>query len=308
MRHVLEAQQFDEDLIYQLFELTSDLKKVMSEPRRHQMLGSRLAGHMLFNIFYEPSTRTRMSFAAAAQHLGMEVVTTENAREFSSAAKGETLEDTIRTMCEYYPDVIVIRHHEIGSAKLASQVSSVPIINAGDGKGQHPTQALLDLFTINEEIGRLDNMRVVIGGDLANGRTARSLAYLLSKFDGNSIAFVAPPQLQIGQDIKDHLDERKVEYMEAESLGNLLPQADVVYWTRVQKERLEGDQKPAKSFEIGVAEMNQLPSHAILMHPLPRVEEISVTIDADPRAAYFRQAGNGMFVRMALIEWCLELI
>ena len=178
-----------------------------------------------------------MSFAAAGQHLGMSVVTTENAKEFSSAAKGETLEDTIRVLCEYKPDIIVIRHYETDAARHAAAVSTVPIINAGDGLGQHPTQALLDLYTILVEKGRTKDLNVVIGGDLAHGRTARSLTYLLTKFPSNHITFVSPEELKVGQDIKDYLKSKGTDFSESTDLVPL-KDADVVYWTRVQKRKI----------------------------------------------------------------------
>jgi aspartate carbamoyltransferase catalytic subunit len=263
---------------------------------------------MLFSVFYEPSTRTRMSFSAAAQHLGMSVVVTENAKEFSSAIKGESLEDTIRVLGEYFPDVIALRHHENGAAERAAKVSTVPIINAGDGSGQHPTQALLDLYTIHQALGRIEDLTVVIGGDLAHGRTARSLAYLLAKFPRVRIRFVAPPDLRIGTDIKDHLAERQVPFTEEEALDDALRACDVVYWTRIQRERFDAtdQQEQPLRYVIGPREMALLGPRAILLHPLPRLDEIPVEVDADPRAWYFRQAGNGMVIRMALLEWMLE--
>jgi aspartate carbamoyltransferase catalytic subunit len=233
------------------------------------------------------------------------VVSTENAREFSSAVKGETLEDTIRTLCQYRPDIIVLRHFETGAAARAANVSSVPILNAGDGAGQHPSQALLDLCTIKKEIGRLDNLDVVIGGDLAHGRTARSLTYLLAKFKNNSLTFLTPPGLEIGKDIKEHLSRLGTKFKETADIPSSLKNADVVYWTRVQKERFDSS-KLKKPFVIGKKEMSLMKKSAILMHPLPRVDEITTEVDKDPRAAYFRQAGNGMFIRMALIEWILN--
>lgn len=303
MRHVLESQQFDTPLIDQLFKRADEFRVLLD--KKDPSLANVLKGEMMFTIFYEPSTRTRMSFAAAAQHLGMEVVTTENARDFSSAVKGETLEDSIRVMCQYQPSLIVLRHHEDGAANKAAAVSTVPIINAGDGTGQHPTQALLDLYTINKEIGRLEGLNIIIGGDLAHGRTARSLAYLLAKYPNNKITFVAPEVLKIDEDIKQYLTRHKIDFQETDDIKAALPKADVVYWTRVQKERFDSS-KLKDSFAIGLEEMKLLPKKSVLLHPLPRIDEISHEVDEDPRAAYFRQAGNGMFIRMALIEWALK--
>ena len=239
----------------------------------------------------------------------MSVVATENAREFSSAIKGESLEDTIRVLGEYYPDVIALRHYEGGAAERAPQHSSVPIINAGDGSGQHPTQALLDLYTFHEALGTVAGLTVTIGGDLANGRTARSLAYLLAKFDGMRILFVAPESLHMGADIKEHLREKGVAFAQESRLEAALPQSDVVYWTRVQKERLDPEaarDEAHAQFVVGPAQLELMNPDAVLMHPLPRLAEIPPKVDSDPRAWYFRQAGNGMFIRMALLEWIFE--
>lgn len=307
MRHVLEAQQFTPALLETIFRRAAEFQSLLENKQQNKQLGSMLAGRMLFNIFYEPSTRTRMSFGAAAQHLGMEVITTENAREFSSAAKGETLEDTIRVMCEYKPDVIVLRHFETDAAKHAAAVSTVPIINAGDGMGQHPTQALLDLYTIEKELGRLSDLEVILGGDLLHGRTIRSLSYLLAKFKGNKLTFVSPESLRVGDDLKVYLEKHGAQYQETSDLNNALKTADVVYWTRTQKERFDSS-KLGDTFTIGPDELNLMKKKSILMHPLPRVGEITTSVDADPRAVYFQQAGNGMYVRMALIEWVLELL
>jgi aspartate carbamoyltransferase catalytic subunit len=233
---------------------------------------------------------------------------TDNAREFSSAAKGETLEDTIRIVSGY-SDVIVLRHSEEGAARRAAAVSDVPVINAGDGKGQHPTQALLDVYTIKDEIGRLDGISVAMVGDLANGRTVRSLAYLLSKYNGVSIWFVAPPQAAMGDDIKAHLDEHGVSWHETGQLEEVLPEVDVVYQTRIQKERFEreADYLALKGiYRLDRNSMHRLRPDAVVMHPLPRVDEIAPEVDADPRAAYFRQARNGLHIRMALLDMVLS--
>ncbi len=264
----------------------------------------------MFTLFYEPSTRTRVSFEAAANNLGLRVVGTENAREFSSSAKGETIEDTIRVLCQYHPAAIVMRHHEEGAAERAAAVSSTPIINGGDGRGQHPTQAMLDLYTIRRELGVLEDLHVVIGGDLANGRTGRSLVYLLSKYSGVRFSFVAPESLEMSQDIKDHLAEHSIPFRETQELDEVLADADVVYWTRVQKERLaEGVDYVAVSshYELGREHLGQMKQKSIIMHSLPRVNEIKTEVDSDPRAAYFRQAGYGLPVRMAIFEWSIGL-
>jgi aspartate carbamoyltransferase catalytic subunit len=307
MKHVLEAQQFDPKIIDLLFNRANELQLLVDDKRRHQKVGQLLEGKMMFLVFYEPSTRTRISFAAAGQHLGMQVVTTENAMETSSATKGESLEDTIRVMCEYKPDVIVLRHFEELSAKRAAKVSTVPIINAGDGAGQHPSQALLDLYTIQKETSRLEDLTIILGGDLLHARTSRSLAYMMGKYPKNKLIFVSQKELRIGNDIKAYLKKRDVEYQETDDLEAVLPKADVIYWPRIQKERFKGA-SINKSLVIGVEQMKLLKKSAVLMSPLPRVDEITTEVDQDPRAAYFRQAGNGMYVRMALIEWSLGLL
>jgi aspartate carbamoyltransferase catalytic subunit len=298
LKHVIESQQFSRPLLELLFARAEDIKR---EPAR---FASRLSGRVMAALFYEPSTRTRLSFEAAMLRLGGSTMGTDNAREFSSASKGETLEDTIRIV-NGYADVIVIRHNEEGAARRAASVSEVPVINAGDGPGQHPTQALLDLFTIRQELGRIDGINVAMVGDLANGRTVRSLTYLLSKFREIKVWFVAPPQVAMRDDLKAHLDEHRVPWVETQDLDAVLPQVDVVYQTRIQKERftdLESYQAVKGIYRIDRHALDLMQKHAIVMHPLPRVDEIDPEVDEDPRAAYFRQARNGLHVRMALLD------
>jgi aspartate carbamoyltransferase catalytic subunit len=259
-------------------------------------------------LFYEPSTRTRLSFESAMKRLGGEVLTTENAREFSSAAKGETLEDTIRTV-EGYSDIIVLRHFESGAARQAAAVANIPIINAGDGPGQHPTQALLDMYTIQREIGRLDDIEVALVGDLANGRTVRSLAYLLAKYNNVKIYFVGPDVVKMKDDIKNYLTLKGVEWEESTDLMEVASKCDVVYQTRIQRERfgerIDLYNEARGKYIIDKKVMNVLQKHAVIMHPLPRLDEIMVDVDTDPRAAYFRQAKNGLYIRMALLKLLL---
>jgi len=298
LRHVVESQQFSRSLLEELFVRSEEMKR---EP--HHFIG-RLAGQVMAALFYEPSTRTRLSFEAAMLRLGGTTMGTDNAREFSSAAKGETLEDTIRIVSGY-ADVIVVRHNEEGAAKRAAAVSAVPIINAGDGPGQHPTQALLDLYTIRDELSKIDGVRVALVGDLANGRTVRSLTYLLSKFKDIKLWFVAPPQVAMRDDLKAHLDEHQVPWVETQELDAVLPEVDVVYMTRIQKERFtdpEAYNAVKGIYRMDKASMALMRKYAILMHPLPRVDEIAPEVDEDPRAAYFRQARNGLHIRMALLD------
>jgi aspartate carbamoyltransferase catalytic subunit len=239
--------------------------------------------------------------------LGGNVISTENAREFSSAIKGETVEDTVRIVGGY-ADAIVIRHHEQAAAHRAAAVSSVPIVNAGDGHGEHPTQALLDLYTINNELGRIDGLRVALVGDLRFGRTARSLARLLRLTIGSELIFVAPPAVPMGDDVRRELIGADVPFHDEADLDAVLPHVDVVYQTRVQKERFltAADYEAARGrYVIDAAAMRRLNPRAVLLHPLPRVDEIATDVDADPRAAYFRQAHNGVYIRMALLEQVL---
>jgi aspartate carbamoyltransferase catalytic subunit len=300
IRHVVEVAQFDRPALERLFAATDRMRDL---PRR----SAPMAGYTLATIFYEPSTRTRLSFETAMHRLGGNVVSTENAREFSSAIKGESVEDTIRIV-EGYADAIVIRHYEQGSAHRAATVASVPILNAGDGPGEHPSQALLDLYTIRHELGRIDGLRVALVGDLRFGRTARSLARLLRQTEGTELIFVSPPSIPMGDDIRAELDQAGVPFRDAPDLDAVLPNVDVVYQTRVQKERFttrEEYEAARGQYVIDAEAMRRLNPDAILMHPLPRVDEITVDVDTDPRAAYFRQAHNGVFVRMALLEHVL---
>ena len=299
--HVLEAEQFSRAALEALFARAGELR---ANPA---VAADRLQGRLLAALFYEPSTRTRLSFEAAMQRLGGRVMGTDNAKEFSSAAKGETLEDTIRIVSGY-ADVIVLRHPEEGAAKRAAAVADVPLVNGGDGRGEHPTQALLDLFTIQEELHRVDGVRVAMVGDLANGRTVRSLAALLTRFRGIEIVFVAPPQVAVREDTKRYLDAHGVRWSENGDLRAVLPDVDVVYQTRIQKERFDdpAEYESVKGiYVIDPDAMSRLRRDAIVMHPLPRVDEIDPAVDDDPRAAYFRQARNGMHIRMALLEQVL---
>ncbi len=302
--HILSADQFTKKQLEELFTLTDSIKSQFLEDKGRLL--KKHEGKVLVTLFYEPSTRTRLSFATAAAHMGMSIISTENAREFSSAAKGETIEDTARVLEQYYPDAIVIRHHETGEVARAAAVTKVPIINAGDGKGEHPTQSLLDMYTIWDSHKKHSGLKVVLGGDLLHGRTARSLAKLLTCFEGNHIVFNTIPELQMADDIKQYLDERGVTYEEEPDMKRAFQDADVVYWTRLQKERLPAGVHIDQTYKIDKKAMSYLPKSAIVMHPLPRVDEISTEVDDDPRAKYFDQAGNGMFVRMALLDTILS--
>ncbi|KAF2303840.1 hypothetical protein GH714_023755 [Hevea brasiliensis] len=301
---VIEAQQFDREILSTIFEVAREMEKIEKNSPGCQIL----KGYLMATLFYEPSTRTRLSFESAMKRLGGEVLTTENAREFSSAAKGETLEDTVRTV-EGYSDIIVMRHFESGAARRAAETANIPIINAGDGPGQHPTQALLDIYTIDREIGKLDSIKVAFVGDLANGRTVRSLAYLLAKYKDVKIYFVSPDVVKIKDDIKDYLTARGVKWEECADLMEVASKCDVVYQTRIQRERfgerIDLYEEARGKYIVDSDVLNVMQKHAVVMHPLPRLDEITVDVDTDPRAAYFRQAKNGLHIRMALLKLLL---
>jgi len=299
LKHFYEAQQLNQEYIFSLFKLADEIRLA---PERYQ---EALKGKVLATLFYEPSTRTRLSFETAMLKLGGSVISTENAKEFSSAIKGESIEDTARVVSGY-ADAIVIRHYEEGSVKKAAKVSTSSIINAGDGKGQHPTQALLDLYTIYRELGRVESIKIAMVGDLSSGRTVRSLCYLLGKFKNIEVIFVSPEHLKIGDDIKSYLKRHNINFREEDDLNKILPEIDIVYMTRVQKERMsiEDYEKARGKFIINENNLNMIRTDARIMHPLPHVEEIVLPIETeqkDKRAAYFRQSENGLWIRMALL-------
>jgi aspartate carbamoyltransferase catalytic subunit len=305
LKHIIEAQQFDRELLDIVFDVANDMKSSLKGDNQY---ARELEHCIMASLFYEPSTRTRFSFESAMSRLGGKIITTENAREFSSVAKGETLHDTIRIMSGY-ADVIVMRHHEAGSAKKAAAAATVPVINAGDGAGQHPTQALLDMYTIKDNFDSVDGLEIAMVGDLRYGRTVRSLTYRLTKYDNIRLHFVSPPVCRMENDIKDFLDRMDVPWTEAEDLETVLPQADCVYMTRVQKERFpdpEDYKTAAGKYILSPDKVSRMRPEAIIMHPLPRVNEIPPEVDSDPRARYFQQARNGLYVRMALLYLLLK--
>lgn len=311
--HVLRAQQFDPPALDSVFREAKLAEEIVNSG------GSNLLkGKIVLTLFYEPSTRTRLSFEFATYHLGGRVLSSEAAREFSSAAKGESIEDTIRVVCRYRPSAIVMRHYEEGAAERAAAVAAdpqkgrpVPVFNAGDGPGQHPTQALLDAYTIWRTRGTLEGVTIAVAGDLRNGRTARSLCYLLAKYPGVSIRMIAPRAVQMKEDLLAYLRRHKVPFTETEDLLAGVRGADVLYVTRIQKERFgEGNtaayERIRDQFSVTPRVLAELPPHAIVMHPLPRVEgehsELPVSVDADPRVVIFDQTEAGMYVRMALLK------
>jgi aspartate carbamoyltransferase len=264
-----------------------------------------LKGKILASLFYEPSTRTSSSFTSAMERLGGSVIPINEVR-YSSVAKGESLPDTVRTL-ECYADVIVLRHPEVGASALAAKYARKPIINAGDGVGEHPTQALLDLFTILAELGQIDGLTVTMLGDLKYGRTVHSLARLLSLFRVQ-VNYVSPDILRMPAEIVHELQENGLPQQEYASLDEVLPKTDVLYVTRVQKERFEDPaayESVKEAFVINTETMQRARERMIVMHPLPRVGEIAMEVDEDPRAAYFRQMEYGLYVRMALLAMVL---
>ncbi len=299
MHHLIESQQLSRELISKIFSIADKL---------NEKTDASLKGKIMASLFYEPSTRTRFSFESAMLRLGGNVITTENAKKFSSAAKGETLEDTIRVI-NNYADVIVLRHYEKGASERAASVSNIPVINAGDGTGQHPTQALLDLYTIKKECSKIDGISIAMVGDLKNGRTVRSLAYLLGEYKAIKMFFVSPRELRIGGDIKNYLRKHNIQFEETEKLEKFIKVVDVLYQTRIQKERF----KSAKEYEkfkgryvITKKVANTMKQKSIIMHPLPRVNEISPEVDSLAKAVYFKQARYGLLVRMALLKFMLS--
>ncbi len=300
MKHIVAVGQFERAWIETLF---ADADRMRSVTAAEGLV----RGKILATLFYEPSTRTRLSFESAMLRLDGQVISTENAREFSSAIKGESVEDTIRIVAGY-ADCIVIRHFERGAAQRAANASPVPIINGGDGPGEHPTQALLDLYTIQNELGQIDDLKVALVGDLRFGRAARSLALLFRKTRNTELVFVAPGAVPMGDDIKDALDGASVSWREEPDLTKAMGEVDVVYQTRIQQERFATPEEYTEAQGIYIItpdNMKDLGQHAVVMHPLPRVDEIHPEVDPDPRAAYFRQARNGVFIRMALLHQLL---
>lgn len=301
--HIIGAKQFDRKTLEEIFQVATEMEAIVRDGGCN-----RYQNKVMTTLFFEPSTRTRLSFESAMSRLGGKVIGTENAAMFSSTIKGETLEDTIKVVSAY-SDVIVMRHTEIGAAQKAAKVATVPIINAGDGAGEHPTQALLDLYTIQKEIGRIDDIHIVMIGDLAYGRTVHSLSYLLANFKNIRISFTAPENVQIPSYVKNFLDEKGVSYEEQHDLTQVVPTADVLYQTRIQKERftsLTEYDKARGKYIINDSVLSLMKEKSIIMHPLPRAGEIAEEVDNDPRAAYFRQAQNGLYIRMALLDLCFK--
>jgi len=298
-RHILHVDQFDRSQVDRLFAHARAMRSIAAMPGE-----GRLRGRILATLFFEPSTRTRLSFESAMLRLGGQVISAESADITSSAVKGETIEDTVRIV-ESYADAIVIRHPQGGITDAAAAVASVPILNAGDGAREHPTQALLDLFTISEELDRIDNLTITLAGDLRYGRAPRSLAMLLTQTDGCHIILTAPQGIEMAEDVVATLEAAGVQYEIEPDMVIAAAQSDVVYVTRVQKERFPSEdayQQARGSYHFTDLHLAAMKPDSIVMHPLPRVDEIAAAVDADPRAAYFRQARYGVYIRMALLD------
>lgn len=299
---IISVEQFDRDTLDYIFGVASEMQVMV------ERFGSAdlLQGKILANLFYEPSTRTSSSFMAAMMRLGGQVIPINNV-QFSSVTKGESLPDTVRTL-ESYADVIVIRHPEMGAAATAAHYAAKPVINAGDGVGEHPTQALLDLFTIVEGLGKVDGLKIAMVGDLMYGRTVHSLTKLLVNYDVE-FNFVSPDILQMPSDIMDRVRKNELQpsghtFTILEDINEIIEEVDVLYVTRVQKERftdLSVYDRVSDQYVVDESLMARAKKKMIVMHPLPRINEISYAVDDDPRAAYFRQMRNGMYVRMALL-------
>jgi aspartate carbamoyltransferase catalytic subunit len=296
-RHLLEPLDFTTEEMEGLFTLSDRVKTAPGD------YGEKCRGKLLATLFYEPSTRTRFSFEAAMLRLGGQVIgfSGENT---SSAAKGESIADTIRTVA-CYADLAVIRHPKEGSASVAAMQADIPVINGGDGGHQHPTQTLTDLLTIRMEKKRLCNLRVGLCGDLKFGRTVHSLIKALSRYEGMEFVLISPEELCVPEYVrKDIQNGNGSRYQEVERMQEVLPELDILYMTRVQKERFFNEEDYIRlkdSYILDAEKMSLAPADMIVMHPLPRVNEISTEVDGDPRAVYFPQAKNGMYVRMALI-------
>lgn len=297
-KDILAVSQFNRDNLSYLFTLAERMRDTVETAGGLDLLRH----HVLAALFYEPSTRTSSSFIAAMERLGGSVIPITQGVQFSSVSKGESLPDTIRTL-EQYADAIVLRHPEKGSAATAANYAHKPIINAGDGTGEHPTQALLDLFTILEELGTIDGLTIAMVGDLRFGRTVHSLTALLTNYEVR-LRFVSPEILRMPMDQMNDVRDAGYDVRETYSVHEVIGEADVLYVTRVQKERfsdLSQYEQVKEYYTVTPELLHEAKDRMIIMHPLPRVGEISYEVDDDPRAAYFRQVRNGLYIRMALL-------
>ncbi|CAB1252456.1 aspartate carbamoyltransferase [Clostridium sp. MT-14] len=295
-RHLIDIMDFSTEELDEIFELANEI--ISGEEKFSQVC----RGKLLATLFYEPSTRTRLSFESAMMRLGGKVIGFSDARS-SSVSKGESIADTIRVIgC--YADIAAMRHPKEGAPKIASMYSPIPVINAGDGGHQHPTQTLADLLTIKSIKGTMFNLKIGCCGDLKFGRTVHSLIKAMSRYEGNSFTLISPKELKIPDYVKKELDNKNVEYSETSNLENVIDSLDILYMTRVQKERFFNEEDYVRlkdSYILDREKMSRAKEDMIVLHPLPRVNEISYEIDRDPRACYFKQVKYGMYVRMALM-------
>ncbi len=303
MRHLLSPMDFTTEELDKLFDLASDIEQNKAK------YAHACAGKILATCFYEPSTRTRLSFESAMLRLGGQVLGFSDAGS-SSASKGESVSDTIKVISGY-ADICAMRHPKEGAPMVAAEKSDIPVINAGDGGHQHPTQTLTDLLTIRSLTGTIGNFTIGLCGDLKFGRTVHSLIHALVRYEGINFIFISPQELRVPDYITEELKANNIPYEEVTNLETVMPQLDFLYMTRVQRERFfnEEDYIRLKDFYIlDTAKMELAKPNMLVLHPLPRVNEISVEVDKDPRAAYFKQAQYGVYVRMALILTLLELV
>ena len=302
MRHLLSPMDFTTEELDKLFDLATDIEQNKSK------YAHACDGKILATCFYEPSTRTRLSFESAMLRLGGQVLGFSDA-DSSSASKGESVSDTIKVISGY-ADICAMRHPKEGAPMVAAEKSDIPVINAGDGGHQHPTQTLTDLLTIRSLTGTIGNFTIGLCGDLKFGRTVHSLIHALVRYEGINFIFISPQELKVPDYITEELKAHNIPYEEVTNLETVMPQLDFLYMTRVQRERFfnEEDYIRLKDFYIlDTAKMELAKPNMLVLHPLPRVNEISVEVDKDPRAAYFKQAQYGVYVRMALILTLLEL-
>ncbi|HAF25679.1 MAG TPA: aspartate carbamoyltransferase [Lachnospiraceae bacterium] len=303
MRHLMNPLDFSVKELDDLFDLAADIEK---NPEKYS---KKCEGKKIATCFYEPSTRTRLSFETAMINLGGQVIGFSEASS-SSAAKGESVADTIRVI-SCFADICAMRHPKEGAATVAASFSSIPVINAGDGGHQHPTQTLTDMMTIRSLKGRLDNFTIGLCGDLKFGRTVHSLVHALSRYDGIKFIFISPPELKVPDYITDMLKDKNIGYEEVINLEESIGELDLLYMTRVQRERFFNEEDYVRLKDFYILDKRKLAKareDMLILHPLPRVNEISVEVDDDPRAAYFKQVQYGVYVREALILTLLELV
>jgi len=309
-QHVISVEQFDGEDLRRIFLMAKGMEAILNVCRivREVPGGLLSPSYVMCTLFCEPSTRTRVSFEMAMRRLGGSVISTSDARAQSSIAKGESLADTIKTLTELSADVIVLRTSDSGMAERATECTNVPIINAGDGTNEHPTQALLDVYTIQQELDRIDGITVGLLGDLKNGRTVHSLTKLLALFNDVKVILISPDGLGMPSEVLEYLDQRHVSYSVTDDLRGSVEDLDVLYVTRLQRERFgspEEAQRHEGTSAVDTGLVRMMKHNSCILHPLPRVNELTPNIDLDPRAAYFRQVRNGLCVRMALLKMIL---